>query len=86
MLCVCLFLLTVLGCRGCELCDNVCWIMCALMSLCCVCDFFVRYGMVCYCVFWCVVCLCAFFLMCVKVLFVMYCGCCMFFGCVGVFV
>ena len=42
---VCLFLLTVLGCRVCELCDDTCWIMCAFVFMllfnvfvCFVCD------------------------------------------------
>ena len=35
--CVCLSLLTVLGCRACELvCDDACWLMCALLCVMCL--------------------------------------------------
>ena len=52
--CVCAcFLLTVLGCRVCELCDDACWIMCVIVFV----------------FFFCSVCLCGLLVTCRAMLY-----------------
>ena len=79
---MCLFLLTVLGCRVCELlCDDACWILCVLVLLMlfnvCVCDLIVTMCEILYgtllCVLLCCVFVCLFSHVCDCVSFVLYC-------------